>query len=89
MARSGSLGLFYCEMRLGLWGFQYEVASGPAPPRDGGREQDTVLTGATFVPHAGKAQGTEGPNSFHNHGGRGHVIKPQTFNFCLCHLFLS
>ena len=44
MAGSGSLGLFYSEMRLGLWGFHYEVASGPAPPRDGGREQDTVLT---------------------------------------------
>lgn len=35
-AESGSLSLFYCETHLGLWGFQYKEASGPASPRDEG-----------------------------------------------------
>lgn len=80
MAESSSLGLFCCKTRLGLWGFQYEEASGRAPPQDEGRGHDTVLPRATFVPRTGqglgRAQGTDGPSSFDNcEGGN----KPPNF----------
>lgn len=89
MAESSSLSLFCCKTHLGLWDFQYEEASRPAPPQDTDWGHDTMLPRATFVPRTGKglgrAQGADGPSSSDNGGG----INPQTFNFCLFHLFLN
>lgn len=73
IAESSSLSLFCCKTHLGLWGFQYEEASGPAPLQDGGQGHNTVLPRVPFTPHTGKglrrAQGTEEPSSFDSSGG--------------------
>lgn len=61
---------------------------GPASPRDGGRGHNTAVPQPTFVPYTRRLQGTEGPRALSTMRRR-REMNPQTFYFCLFHLFLN